>query len=400
MSDPIKRIELADGSVRYRFVVDIGRDPATNRRRQKTHTFDRKREAQAEYARIKHETTKGIYVAPADTSVNTLLDDYLTQACRDVEAGTASNYRHALLPVRERLGERRAQSLREEDVDALVDWMLTSGRKRGGKPGTGVGARTVALTLGQLRAALNLGVRRQLLVRNVATDTKIPRAARRAAAEKRAERQPWTAEETGRFLAGIASDRLHAPVLLSAIGLRPAEVCGMPWTEVDLKAQPATVRVEVTRTIVDGEAIEKDPKSAAGKRRLPLPDAVAAALREFHRRQAAERLAAGVAYVGTGHVLVDELGQPFKTDQFRRRLYKLMALAGVRKVTPYDMRHSCLTYLAANGVPDVVVSAWAGHADLSLAKRVYVHPDASHLAGAATALNALFTGVTAVQASS
>jgi integrase len=81
--------------------------------------------------------------------------------------------------------------------------------------------------------------------------------------------------------------------------------------------------------------------------------------------------------------------QPLKTDQFRRRLYKLMAIAGVRKVTPYDMRHSCLTYLAPNGVPDVVVSAWAGHADLSLAKRVCVHPDETHLAPAATALNAL-----------
>jgi len=36
-----------------------------------------------------------------------------------------------------------------------------------------------------------------------------------------------------------------------------------------------------------------------------------------------------------------------------------------------------------------VVSAWAGHAVLSLAKRVYVHPDASHLAPAAEKLNGL-----------
>jgi len=67
-----------------------------------------------------------------------------------------------------------------------------------------------------------------------------------------------------------------------------------------------------------------------------------------------------------------------------------MEQAGVRKDRPYDAaRHSCITYLAANGVPDVVVSAWAGHADLSLAKRVYVHPDASHLAPAAEKLNGL-----------
>lgn len=398
MADPIKRVPLADGSVRYRFVIDIGRDPKTNKRQQKTHTFDRMREAKAEYARIKSETARGVYVAPANTTVNALLDDYLTQACRDVEEGTASNYRHALAPVRERLGERRAQSVTEQDIDQLVDWMLTEGRKRGGKPGTGLSARTVSLTLGQLRAALNLGVRRQLLVRNVALDTKVPRSARKAAAEKRAQRAPWTAEETQRFLAAIAGDRLYAPVLLAAMGLRPAETCGLPWAEVGLEDDPKAVppvfpqvRVEITRTLVDGVAVEKGPKSAAGKRTLPLPDVATLALKAFRKRQAAEKLAAGEAYESTGHVLVDELGQPFKTDQFRRRLYKLMEQAGVRKVTPYDMRHSCLTYLAANGVPDVVVSAWAGHADLSLAKRVYVHPDASHLAGAATALNALLT---------
>jgi integrase len=123
----------------------------------------------------------------------------------------------------------------------------------------------------------------------------------------------------------------------------------------------------------------------------PAPSVAADALRESRSRQTAERLAAGEAYSTAGHVLVDEIGHPFKTNQLRRRLDKLMAQTGVRKVRPYDARHACLTYLAANGVPDVVVSAWAGHADLSFTKRVYVHPDESRLAPAAERLNALLT---------
>ncbi|SCE51804.1 hypothetical protein GA0115240_17316 [Streptomyces sp. DvalAA-14] len=35
--------------------------------------------------------------------------------------------------------------------------------------------------------------------------------------------------------------------------------------------------------------------------------------------------------------------------------------------------------MANNGVPDTVVSAWAGHSDLSFTKRVYVHPDPQSL---------------------
>lgn len=391
MTDPIKRVVLKDGAVRYRFVVDIGPHPVTGRRQQKTHTFDRKSEAKAELARIRHEVGRGVYVAPSDTSVADVLDAYLAQASRDVEAGTAANYRDALLPVREHLGARRVQTILEEDVDELVDWMLTSARKRGGTPGTGLSARTVAVTLGRLRAALNLAVRRQLVVRNVALDTRIPRTARKEHAARRAARSPWTAAETRAFLAGIADDRLHAPILMLCMGLRPAEVCGLPWSDVRCSEDgtPEAIRVLVTRTIVDGQAIEKDPKSEAGKRTLPLPDVAARALVTFRDRQAEEQTAAGGAWTASGKVLVDEIGRPFKTDQLRRRLYKLMAQTGVRKVRPYDARHSCLTYLAANGVPDVVVSAWAGHADLSLAKRVYVHPDETHLASAAERLNDL-----------
>jgi integrase len=66
-----------------------------------------------------------------------------------------------------------------------------------------------------------------------------------------------------------------------------------------------------------------------------------------------------------------------------------MTTANVRKVRLYDARHACLTYLATTGVPDVIVSAWAGHADLSFTKRTYVHPNADDLKPAAKQLNQL-----------
>ncbi|MFC8088863.1 tyrosine-type recombinase/integrase [Streptomyces sp. NPDC057301] len=92
-----------------------------------------------------------------------------------------------------------------------------------------------------------------------------------------------------------------------------------------------------------------------------------------------ERQQAGEAYEDSGYVVVDELGRPFKTDKLRREAQKLMEAAGVRRVRLYDARHACLSWMANNGVPDTVVSAWAGHSDLSFTKRVYVHPDPQSL---------------------
>ncbi|GBQ01025.1 site-specific integrase [Streptomyces spongiicola] len=372
----IKKV-TARGKTRYRFVVDIGPDPVTGKRRQLTVTKDTKKEAEAEQARIRHQRDTGVFVAPSKATVAELVALWLAAATRDVEAATKRSYEDAMRYVVTHLGEKRVQQLSEEDVESLVDWMLTSARRIGGKPGTGLSVRTVSLTLGRLRAALNLGIRRGLVARNVAEHVTIPRQARKADKLRRKARTPWTEAEVKEFLGHVAGDRLYAVMLLSLIGLRPAEVCGLRWEDVDLTA--GTLSVEITRTLVAGEVIEKDTKSEAGDRALPLPEIVRTALRTFRKRQAAEQLAAGEGYDASGRVAVDELGRAVKTDWLRRRAYERMQSAEVRKVRLYDARHACLSWMANNGVPDTVVSAWAGHADLGFTKRVYVHPDPQSL---------------------
>jgi integrase len=77
------------------------------------------------------------------------------------------------------------------------------------------------------------------------------------------------------------------------------------------------------------------------------------------------------------------------TRQLREHAYSLMAKLGLRKVRLYDARHSCLTFLAMNGVPDTILAAWAGHTNASFTKRVYVHPTADDMRSASTQLEAL-----------
>lgn len=388
--EPIRPVTLADGRKRYRLVVDIGKDPATGSRRQLTSTWDTQREARAELNRIRHESNTGTYIRPAKTTLDEYLTTWLAGHCRDLEAATASNYRDALKSARQRLGARELQSVSKDDIDGLVEWMLTSGRKRGGKPGTGLSPRSVQLTLTALQMALDMAVAERKMPFNPVRLVKRPK-------QVKAKHTPWTVTEVKTFLSGIRDDRLFAVMFLSLMGLRPEEVCGLKWDKVDLEA--GTLTLDWVRTLVDGQAVEKEPKTDAGDRTLPVPATATAALKRLKARQAAEKLAAGEAYgkdaaskaySGGGYVLADEIGQPWLPDKLRRRYYRLVELAKVRKVTLYDARHACLTYLATNGVPDVIVSAWAGHADLSFTKRVYVHPSAEDLRAGSDALERLF----------
>jgi hypothetical protein len=76
--------------------------------------------------------------------------------------------------------------------------------------------------------------------------------------------------------------------------------------------------------------IEKSPKSERGYRTLPLDDKLVAALRALHKRQAAEKLAAGPAYQDTGYVIVNELGQPVHPEWFSDEFHRLASARACR----------------------------------------------------------------------
>jgi integrase len=286
-----------------RFVVDIGRDPVTKKRQQKTFTYDKKRDAAAALGKITSEVSDGRYVRPSKMTLNEHLDEWLPAVLRGSARGkgraltdaTARNYADALRPARERLGHKQLQAITKGDVEQLVTWMLTSGRRRGGQVGTGLSGRSAGLTLGRLTAALEMAVKEGKIVRNPAALVEPPPHQKR-------ERRAWTVEQVRTFLAVAAEDRLHAAWRMSLYGLRRGEVLGLRWEAVEWGSfgepcsthrekwcapcyrfgagfQPATVRIDTARTLVNYRVIVKDPKSTNGRRTLPLDAEVASALR-------------------------------------------------------------------------------------------------------------------------
>jgi integrase len=301
MAEPIKKGTKPDGATYYWFRVEVGRDPITGKRRQKYQQFDKMKDAKAEYAKISHEVGKGSYIHESDLTVADYLEAWAANRCRDKSAATKRTYVDSFRPVRELLGARRLQTVTQKDVEAVVEWMTTVGRKRGGKAGTPLSPRSVQMMLSHLRAALADAVDDGLIVRNVARKVRGPKL-------DPAPIVPWTDTEVKAFLTAIKGDRLYPVMRLSLTALRPSEVCGLRWASVDLKAKTLTVRR--VRTLVMGEAVEKEPKSKAGGRALPLDDATAAALEAFKAQQGTEKAVAGDAYEDLGYVLVRRAGGP------------------------------------------------------------------------------------------
>jgi integrase len=176
---------------------------------------------------------------------------------------------------------RRLQELSARDLDALISVMLTeptsNGRPRG--------PRTVALTMSVLRHTLRDAARRGLVTRNEAELVESPR-------QRRTEQNTWTLAELRTFLVSVENDRLRAVWLLSARGLRRGEVLGLK-SAVNLSTRQ-TLDVLETRVLVTGSSVVvSEPKTARGRRTLPLDEDLAEALRKLKALQADEAALAG-----------------------------------------------------------------------------------------------------------
>lgn len=379
MREPIRRVTLKDGQVRYRVVVDVGQRP-DGKRDQRTSTHRTVKAAREWLSRTRADVTRGTYLRPDKETLSEHLDTWLESRRLDGKRpATPRGYEDALKPVRALMGDVPLQSLTADHVERVKAAMLDGSARRIGTPGKPMSARSVNYTLTTLRAALRQGVIRGKVLHNVAE------AVSSVASDGDGAGAAWTVAEASSFKRTAAEDRLHAAWLLTCYGLRRGEVLGLQWDrDIDLDA--ATVTVRTSRTVVAGEVVEGVPKTRRGYRTLPLDAALIAALRTLRVTQATERLTAGSTYAPSPvHLVVDALGHPIRPEAYSDHFKRLAKVAGVPPIRLHDARHTSVTMMRSLGVPDHVVARWHGH-DEAVMRRTYTHAYDEELRAAAVAL--------------
>ncbi len=127
----------------------------------------------------------------------------------------------------ESIGQRRADRLTPEHVEKAFAPLAVNGRASEGRP---VSRASRIKIRGVLGKALEYGVRRQLVTRNVARVVELPSTARRGAPGR-----SLTVEQANHLLTSTADHQLHALWrLMLMTGLRPGEATGLTWADVDL----------------------------------------------------------------------------------------------------------------------------------------------------------------------
>jgi integrase len=372
------------GQVRRRgsgwaYVVDVGRDPATGRRRRRTKGgFRTKKEAERAVGELIRSLGDGTYVAPDPQTVGEWIERWLVTMASKVRSSTLRDYNNGLRRVVERLGHVRLQTLKPMDIEELYMRLLADGHRYGG----GLAPKTVRNVHIALRRSLADAHRFGLVERNVAALVKPP-------VPTRPELATWSAAEVRMFLAAVEGDRNSTAYrLLVTTGMRRGEVVGLQWSYVDVDA--GRIVVNRSLTVVNDKLVWSTPKTARSRRTVALDPETVASLRRHRRRQIEERGAAGELWHDNDLVFCDDVGRELHPDRFTRAFGAAVKRAGVKRIRLHDLRHTWATLALQAGIHPKVVSERLGHATTSITLDIYSHVQPGLDAQAASTVAQLF----------
>jgi integrase len=177
----------------------------------------------------------------------------------------------------------------------------------------------------------------------------------------------WMPVHAGAFLDYLDDTGERLAVLFEVTmfcGFRRDEVLGLTWAEVDLDDGVAYVRETASG---DG------PKSDAGIRMVPLPALVVELLKEWRKRQVADKLAWGPDWADTGgRVFTRQDGTTVPAQWTSTRFEILAYRAGLPPVRFHDLRHGTASLMKAAKTDTKIISAMLGHSRTSFTDSQYV----------------------------
>jgi integrase len=356
-------------------------DAAGNRKRPKVHAatetacWDKLDELRAELK-------KAGSVAPRDLTVADVISDLLAHPPASWKSPiTLINKKNQAARITSALGKVKVARLTVAQVERFLEDAAAEGLS--------------ADTLRRLRWMLQLAIRRAerdgKAARNVAALAEVPAGPRRQSKSMNLEQI--------RALLGLdltAWWRAYITVALMC-GLRPGELLGLRWEDVDFKAGVIRVRkcLKALPDPVTGKRVLvlETLKTERSRRTIRMPRQVVAVLLALRKEQAAARLKLGTLYDirGLAIVFADGAGAPKWPQDVWKHFNTLCGRAGIGEHwTPREQRHSFVSVLSDAGVDIEQIADAVGHVNSTITKAVYRHQIADEVTSVATAMDSIF----------
>jgi integrase len=335
---------------KYRVSIRLPRD-ADGRYPRIVRQVDTYRQAQRLQGDMLKERDRSLHAKAGKMTVPAWLEYWLDNvAAHKLAPSTLARYRQIVdLHLSPAFAKLPLSKLTALHIERYQNRALKEPRPKKGKP---LSPATVRQHLAVLHKALQDAVKRRVITDNPADGIDMPQP-------PRFKPQTVSPERIGELIEATRGTRLFIPALLAiGCGMRLGEIVALTWADVD--SDGATVCIV-------------DPKTASGRRLLPLPQALTVALKAERKRQKEAKLALGSRWKDSGRVCVRQDGGPATTDSLSPAWGRFRGLHGFGGVRFHDLRHSYGTIQMAAGASPKAVAEALGHSDAGFTLRTYVH---------------------------
>lgn len=355
-------IQLADG--RFAAKIRVGHNengkPIVRKKEAKT-----EKECQDWLTKVRHERMLGVNIAPSKTTLEQLLDRWLTDVVKHrCKPKTIGHYQDMSNHV-------RADSIGKVAIDKLTTPMIqrflnTKAEEVDENEKPKLSRKTIKHIRDTMRAALNVAVDEWNL---------IPKNPARKASPGRVpkpEIRKLSVDESKKFIQAVEGHRWEALFLLAAgLGLRRGEVLGLRWCDIDTEKR--LLRIAKSLDFIDGGFVLGDPKTSSSTSTLPLHAAAVTALKNRRTVQGKERLKAEESWIGNQWDLAftTSVGTPIMPRNLKRAFDAVLKKAALGHIRFHDLRHSVVGILKCQGVPLPLISRYARHSSIKTTMDLY-----------------------------
>ena len=234
-----------------------------------------------------------------------------------------------------------------------------------------------------LHKAFSNAVRWRLISQNICEHVSPPKIIKQ-------ELRTLNTEQIQRLLEAAQGHGLEALVTLAlTTGMRHGELTALRWH--DIIFEDGSLSIHRTLNYIAGYGfIEGEPKTARGKRRIPLPPFVLELLLMHRDTQEQARKAAGSKWCDMDLVFCTSVGTFIDPRSLLKRFHALLDTAGLPRMRIHDLRHSAATILMGMGIHPKVVQERLGHSQISMTLGTYSHVMPSMQQEVADKLDTLF----------
>ena len=372
---------------RYTIVIDKGRNANGERDRVYIPTeLTNKRKAEEEADRILLEHRNGNYIPPSILTFGEYLDVWLKDYGSQNLADRTYEFYDSMfrLHTKPQLGAIPFAQLMPLHLQRYYNYLRAEGRKDG-KPG-GLSESSIFKHHCILHKALKTAVKWKMIRENPADFVEIPK---RPDSDVASFYEPDQAVVMLECASKESIDKYAIVSIAVYGGTRRGETIGLRRQDIDWDNSILKIRQTVQYTKEKGIFI-KGTKSKKGIRDIKVPELVMDALRIHLSNQQKLRDKLDTDYIDHDLIFCQDDGKPMFPDTITSWFQKFLTKHALSKIRFHDLRHTNITIMIANKVPDIEIARRAGHADPATPHRLYGHVYASTKDEAANAIeNAL-----------